>query len=281
MRLGGPVFVDSDDPDLIALAHRELGYKAAFTPKGVRAGDSGRIKAVREAFAKHDVVIAETGVWNNLMDPDETKRKENLQAVTAGLALADELGARCCVNIAGGFNAAFWAGPNIGNFSAAAFDFAVENARIIIDAVKPKTARFTYEMMPHMLPDGGDRYLRLIEAVDRPAFGVHLDLVNAINSPDRAYDTTSVIEECIAKLGPHVVSCHLKDITLEDDITVRFREVPLGKGIFDVGAYLKGIARLPQQPPVMLEHLPTPAEYDAARAYAMKVAADLGIAFEK
>ena len=115
----------------------------------------------------------------------------------------------------------------------------MENARTIIDAVKPKAAKFSYEMMPHMLPDCGARYLRLIEAIDRPAFGVHLDLVNVINSPERAYDTTAVIEQCVDELGPHVVSCHLKDIMLEDDITVRFREVPLGNGLFDVGSYLK------------------------------------------
>jgi sugar phosphate isomerase/epimerase len=278
MRLGGPVFVDSGDPEVIARAHRELGYRAAYTPGGLKAGDSARIKAVREAFARHDVVIAETGVWNNLMDPDEAKRQANLRAVTEGLALADELGARCCVNIAGGFNADFWAGPHLKNFSQAAFEMAVENARKIIDGVKPKTAKFTYEMMPHMLPDSADRYLKLIRAVDRPAFGVHLDIVNAINSPDRCYDTTHVIEECIEKLGQYVVSCHLKDIMLENDITVRFKEVPLGEGIFDVGAYLRGIAGLPHQPPVMLEHLATPGEYDRARAHALKVAKGLGIA---
>ena len=115
MRLGGPVFVDSSDPEVIVRAHRDLGYRAAYTPKGLRAGESDRITAVREAFAKYDVMIAETGVWNNLMDPDEARRKTNLQAVTEGLALADELGARCCVNIAGGFNGGFWAGPSIGN----------------------------------------------------------------------------------------------------------------------------------------------------------------------
>lgn len=278
MRLGGPVFVDSGDPEVIARAHRELGYRAAYTPGGLKAGDSARIKAVREAFARHDVVIAETGVWNNLMDPDEAKRQANLRAVTEGLALADELGARCCVNIAGGFNADFWAGPHLKNFSQAAFEMAVENARKIIDGVKPKSAKFTYEMMPHMLPDSADRYLKLIRAVDRPAFGVHLDIVNAINSPDRCYDTTHVIEECIEKLGQYVVSCHLKDIMLENDITVRFKEVPLGEGIFDVGAYLRGIAGLPHQPPVMLEHLATPGEYDRARAHALKVAKGLGIA---
>lgn len=76
------------------------------------------------------------------------------------------------------------------------------------------------------------------------------------------------------------MSCHLKDVLLENDITVRFKEVPLGEGGFDIAAYLKGIAGLAQQPPAMLEHLSTPAEYDRARTYALKLAQDLGVAFE-
>jgi len=277
VRLGGPVFVQSDDPEELARAHRALGYRAAYTPGGLSVNDADRISAVREAFKKHHVVIAETGVWNNLMDPDEDVRQRNLRAVTEGLALADQLGALCCVNIAGGFNAKFWAGPHQDNFSQAAFDLAVENARKIIDAVKPKTARFTYEMMPHMIPDSADRYVELIRAIDRPAFGVHLDAVNVMNSPYRYYDTTGVIEECFKKLGEHVVSCHLKDITAEDDVTLRMKEVRAGCGGFDLATYITRIAQLPQDPPVMLEHLKTAEEYDEARRHVVSVAQRLGV----
>ena len=280
MRLGGPVFVESDDPEVLARAHRDLGYRAAYTPAGLTAGDSARIEAVRDAFAKHDVVIAETGVWNNLMDPDEEARRKNLAAVINGLALADELGSLCCVNIAGGFNKDFWAGPHPKNFSQAAFDLAVENARKIIDAVKPKTTKFAYEMMPHMIPDSADRYLALIEAIDRPAFGVHLDAVNAINSPYAYYDTTAVIQECFEQLGEHIVSCHLKDIWIEDDITVRLTEVLAGQGGFDVRSYVSGVAGLAHRPPLMLEHLKSPAEYDRAREYVLAVARDTGVSFD-
>jgi sugar phosphate isomerase/epimerase len=280
MRLGGPVFVKSDDPEVLAKAHRDLGYRAAHTPGGVTVQDGDRVKAIREAFARHDVVIAETGVWNNLMDPDEARRGKNLKAVIEGLALAEAVGALCCVNIAGGFNADFWAGPHVENFSRAAFDLAVENARKIIDEVKPRRAKFTYEMMPHMIPDSASRYLDLVRAIDRPAFGVHLDGVNAINSPYACYNTTAVIEECFEKLGAHIVSCHLKDIRMEDDITVRLTEVLAGQGSFDIASYLKGIAQLPHQPPVMLEHLQSAEEYAQARAHVLGVATEMGVSFE-
>jgi sugar phosphate isomerase/epimerase len=280
MRLGAPVFVDTEDPEEIARAHRALGYRAAFCPH-VEMGESARIRAIREAFAKHDVVIGEVGVWRNLIDPEETARKANLEAMREGLALADEVGARCVVNIAGSHNPRNWAGPHPKDVSQEAFDLFVENARSIIDAVRPKRAKFTYEMMPWMLPDSAESYLDLMQAVDRPAFAVHLDAVNIINSPRRYFDTTSVIRECFAKLGPHIVCCHLKDIKLQDGLTVHLEEVMVGQGGFDIRSYLREVQKLPHQPPVLLEHLQTAEQFAQARRYVMELAREIGVDFER
>src|SRR5262245_4555302 len=80
VRLGGPIFLNSDDPEALALEHRRLGYRAAYCPR-VSLTDGGRIRAITEAFRKHDVVIAEVGRWVNLLDADPAKRKANLQTV--------------------------------------------------------------------------------------------------------------------------------------------------------------------------------------------------------
>ena len=132
LRLGAPVFERHDDPQELALAHRKLGYRAAYCPSAT-LDDKDRIRDVRQGFARHDVVIAEVGRWCNLLDPDGAKRAENLRKVTEGLALADEIGARCCVDIAGSFNRDVWYGPHPENLSDDFFDAAVENARKIIE----------------------------------------------------------------------------------------------------------------------------------------------------
>lgn len=280
MRLGAHISIDSDNPEEMAKTYRARGYRAASCPH-VTLDDTGRIRAITEAFAKHDVLIAEVGVWNNLMEPDESKRKANLDAMKRGLALADEVGALCAVNIAGSFNPSNWAGPHPDNLTQKAFDLAVENARAIIADVKPKRAKFTYEMMPFCVPDSADSYARLIQAVDRPAFAVHLDIVNVINSPERYYNNTAVIEECFEKLGEHTVSCHLKDMKLDEQaLTLHLDEVLPGTGDFDIAAYLKEIARLPQQPPVLIEHLKTTEQYDQAHAHVLEVARKIGVRFE-
>ena len=107
-----------------------------------------RIGEISRAFAKHDVVIAEVGRWCNLLDADAAKRSANLKRVTEGLALAEAVGARCCVDIAGSYNPKVWYGPHRDNLSQEFFDASVENARKIIDAVKPKRARVDTKMPP-------------------------------------------------------------------------------------------------------------------------------------
>jgi len=276
MRLGAPVFIDSQDPEEIARAHRALGYRAGYCPR-VELEDAARIRAIREAFAKHDVVIGEIGVWNNLLDADEAKRRANFAAMKRALALADEVGALCVVNIAGARNPQFWGGPHPDNLSQDSFDRIVANAREIIDEVKPKRAKLTYEMMPWCLPDSADSYLDLVNAIARPGFGVHLDIVNIISSPRRYFDTTSVIRDCFAKLGPHIVGCHLKDVKLQDGLTTHLDEVMVGEGGLDIATYLLEAEKLPQQPPVLLEHLTTKEEFDQAREYVVKLAREVGV----
>jgi sugar phosphate isomerase/epimerase len=241
--------------------------------------DTDRIRALTEAFAKHDVVIAEVGRWCNLLDTDPAKRRQNLETVTEGLALAEAIGALCCVDIAGSFSHTTWYGPHPDNLSPKFFDAAVENARKIIDAVKPKRARFCYEAMGWALPDSPDSYVKLIKAVHRPAFGVHLDPCNLVNSPDKFYHNTALLNECFDKLGRWIVSCHAKDLTWDVEMNVHFREVAPGKGSLDYATYLKRLAELPQNPPLMLEHLASAEEYIGAREHIFQVGRQAGLSF--
>ena len=278
LRLGGPSYAKTDDPDELARAHRQLGYRAAYCP-GVSLKDDARIKALTDAFAKQDVVIAEVGRWVNLLASDEEKRAKNLQTVTDGLALAEAVGALCCVDIAGSFSPTSWFGPHPDNFTPKFFDAAVENARKIIDAVKPKRAKFCYEMMGWAMPESADCYVKMIQAVDRPAFGVHLDPCNLVNSPEKYYRNADLLNECFDKLGRWIVSCHAKDLTWDVEMNVHFREVRPGQGTLDYTTYLKRLAQLPQNPPLMLEHLPTAEEYTKGREHILAVGRKAGLRF--
>lgn len=279
VRLGAPVPLEGEDPAAWARAHRALGYRAAYCPD-IPLKDTDRLRAVEKAFAAEDVVLAEVGRWCNLMDADPEARKKNLERVTEGLALAEAVGARCCVDIAGSFNKESWFGPHPDNLSPAFFDAAVENARKIIDAVKPSRAKFAYEMMGWALPDSADSYLALVKAVDRPGFGVHLDPCNAVNSPARYYGNTALLNECFDKLGAWIASCHAKDLTWDVEMNIHFREVVPGTGTLDYATFLRRLAALPGQPPLMIEHLASQEEYLAGAKHIFGVGAGIGVRFE-
>ncbi|NOX54269.1 MAG: sugar phosphate isomerase/epimerase [Planctomycetes bacterium] len=278
IRLGGPSFAKAEDPEELARAHRKLGYRAAYCP-AVSLDDQPRIRAIERAFAKHDVVIAEVGRWCNLMEADAKKRSANLKRVTEGLALADEIGALCCVDIAGSFNREVWYGPHPKNLSREFFEAAVENARKIIDAVKPRRAKFCYEMMGWSIPDSPDSYLRLLKAVDRKAFAVHLDPCNLVNCPARFYKNADLINECFDKLGPWIVSCHAKDLKWQVEMNIHFVEVTLGTGSIDYRVYLKRLAQLPHDAPLMIEHMKGPKEYDRSRQHLFDLGVKVGVRF--
>ena len=278
VRLGGPIFTATKDPEEMALAHRKLGYRAAYCPT-VALDDRQQIRAVSQAFAKHDVVLAEVGRWCNLLDADPVRRAANLKTVSDGLALAEAIGARCCVDIAGSYNTKSWFGPHPKNLSKEFFDASVENARKIIDAVRPKRAKFCFEMMGWALPDTPDSYMAMIKAVDRPAFGVHLDPCNVVNSPQRFYENTAVLNELFDKLGPWIVSCHAKDLAWSDpvEMNVLLLEVIPGMGVLDYTTYLKRVAALPGEVTLMLEHLNGPEPYDKARKYIQTLGRKIGV----
>ncbi len=279
IRLGGPIFVKSDDPVALAREHRRLGYSAAYCPDMATLGDAKLLDEIQRAFAAENVLIAEVGAWKNLLDPDPVKRRENLNYVTQRCALAEAVGALCCVDIAGSFNPSSWYGPDPRNLSREFFDATVENCRHILDAVKPTRTRFTIEMMGWNLPDGPDAYLELIRAVDRKAFAVHLDVCNGINCPQRFYHNADFIRECFGKLGPFIISCHAKDLRWDIEMNLHFEEVIPGRGQVDYRAYLGGLALLGREVPLMLEHLKTAEDYDEGRLHIREVGDRMGLTF--
>ena len=169
IRFGAPVFVGSNspggagqshgagveiDPGDLVEAHKRKGYRAAYAPR-VDLEDTDRIRATRRVFADADILIAEVGYWENLLDTDADTRKVHRERMTRALATAEELGARCAINILGSYchgngNSAHHAD----NFADEhGFADAVDLARSIIDAVRPKTAYFVYEIFPFNVVD--------------------------------------------------------------------------------------------------------------------------------
>ena len=282
IRLGGPVFMGGEKPalgpgeshgsgheDVQALArkHREKGFRAAYAPQ-VSVKDNQRIRDIRKAFEAEKVILAEVQCWVNLLDPDPAKAKANRERVTESLAVADEIGARCALDTVGSFRRESPNHHDPRNFSEAAFEAAVDIAREIIDSAKPKAAVFAYEVLSMHIVDSPEAIARLVEAVDRKQFGVHMDLANFINSPRAYWNNGAIIRKAVSLFGDRIVSAHAKDIQMEDACdNIRLREVAPGQGNLDYRAYLGALHGLKQDVPLMMEHLPNEQDYDQAARY--------------
>ena len=153
----------------------------------------------------------------------------------------------------------------------------VQSVQEIIDSVRPSETFYSLEPMPWIFPDSPDSYLRLIDAVDRSQFAVHLDIVNMINSPRRCFFSAQFTDECFSKLGPFIKSCHVKDTIIHDSLTVHLEETAPGQGMFDFSALFRGMKGLADDTPLMLEHLQTMEEYRAAASHLRSAAAAMDI----
>jgi len=276
MRLGGPVFVKSKDPQELARAHVAKGYRAAYSPP-VSLEDAAGIKAFREAYEKAGLVIAEVGAWGNLVIPNEELRRKRVEFACRQLALADELGALGCVDYAGSFAPDDSLNYHPKNFTREGFDIIVETVRHLLNQVKPKRAKFMLECMQWFPPDSVESYVDLILAVNHPMFGVHFDATNLVVSPRIYADTGKLIRTFIERLGPHIVSAHAKDVHHGKGYIVELYECMPGTGQLDYRALVRGLAGLKQDVPLMIEHLANEAEYDQAAAYIRGVAKEVGV----
>jgi sugar phosphate isomerase/epimerase len=270
MRLGGPIFRKYTDPAFWADTIKRMGYGAAYCPLSIDA-DEANVKAYASAAQEADIVIAEVGAWSNPLSQDEGICNAARDNCKQCLDLADRINARCCVNIAGS-RGEQWDGPAAANLTEETFQMIVEVVRDIIDSVRPRRSFYTLETMPWIYPDSPDSYLRLIQAIDRKAFAVHLDPVNLICSPQRYFNNTALLQECFAKLGPQIKSCHAKDILLKGNLTVHLEEVRPGLGQLDYRTYLRELTRLEKNVPLMIEHLSDEDEYRLAAEYILSVA---------
>jgi sugar phosphate isomerase/epimerase len=262
--LGGPA--GGDSPEAWVKAHQDLGYRAAYCPLDPGASDD-TVRAYADAAKKAGIVIAEVGAWSNPISPKEDERKAALDKCRKGLALADRIGARCCVNISGSRDPDHWAGPHEKNLTQETFDAIVETTRAILDDVKPTRTFFTLEAMAWAYPDSPDAYLKLLKAIARERCAVHLDPTNMVASPQIFYRTGDLLRECFAKLGPQIRSCHAKDLKIyPDKLSVQMEEVTPGTGQFDYTTFLRELRKFPEVP-LMMEHLPNQEEYKKAAEY--------------
>ena len=269
MRLGTSSPLQHSSPEEWAVNQVKLGCRCVNFPLNCEDPEV-KIDAYLDAAKRHDLLIAEVGIWRNALASGEDERRKNMDYCIGQLRLADHLGARCAVNVAGSFGPR-WDGHYKENFTDNAWKVTVRMVREIIDTANVKNTYFTLEPMPWMIPTGPDEYLKLIDMVDRDRFAVHMDIINMTNSAYRYFNAEEFIDEVSEKLGKWIRSCHIKDIHLKEEYTLQLEECAPGAGEYPLKAYVQKMSELDPDMPVILEHLNTDEEYIRDMGYLKEV----------
>ena len=265
MRLGIAAALAHTTPEEWAEKQKSLGCRAVVFPVDSNEPES-KITAYKEAAEKADLMIAEVGIWRNVMCQDPEERKRNLDYSVEQLRLADYVGAKCAVNIAGAFGPR-WDGPYKENLTAQSRRKTIDSIRWIIDQANVKNTYFTLEPMPWMIPTGPEDYLKIIDEVERDHFAVHMDIINMINSAERYFNAEQFVDHCADMLGNRIRSCHIKDVHLSEILTFRLEECAPGRGEFPLRHYVTKMLEIDPDMPVILEHLSTDEEYISLLGY--------------
>ena len=269
MRLGTSSPLAHSTPEEWAENQVKLGSRSVNFPLNCDDPED-KIIAYRDAAGALDLLIAEVGIWRNALAPDSDERRKNMDYCIGQLRLADFLGARCAVNVAGAFGPR-WDGHYKENFSVNAWKETVSMVQEIIDTADVKNTCFTLEPMPWMIPTGPKEYLKLIEMVDRDRFAVHMDIINMTNSADRYFNAEEFVDEVTELLGNKIRSCHIKDVHLKEEYTFQLEECAPGLGEFPLRYYVEKMNAIDPDMPVILEHLNTDEEYIKYMGYLKEV----------
>ncbi len=260
--------MNMESPAIWAKTMVDLGLKSVVFPLDSTASEE-LVDAYVKAAKENDLTIAEVGIWRNAISLDDAERKRNFEYSVNQLILADKIGAKCCVNVAGSLGKV-WDGGYQENFSKAAWDKTVKMAQELIDEVKPKNTFFTLESMPWMVPTGPKEYMNLIEDVARDEFAAHLDIINMINSAEKYFFRDEFLIETFEIMGKSIKSCHLKDIKLLDGYTFMLKECACGEGDFNLELYASLASKTDKDMPMIIEHLATNDDYIKSVQYVRK-----------
>jgi len=236
-----------------------LGCRALVFPLSANDPED-KIQEYVKAAKENDLMIAEVGIWRNAMSTDPEDRKAQRDYCVRQLQLADRIGARCAVNVAGAMGPR-WDGHYKENFTKETRLEIVKMVQEIIDRAEVKNTYFTLEPMPWMVPTGPEDYVRLIEEVERDNFAAHMDIINMTNSIDRYMQAEAFVDRCVELLGNKIRSCHIKDIHLKEEYTLQMEECAPGQGEYPLRYYVEKMNSIDPDMPIILEHLNTDEEY--------------------
>ena len=248
---------DMDDltPEICARVRR-LGFSGIFTrfrKNSPHETTKAQVTRVRTLLADQGLRLFQaTGYWQNMITPDESARKEAVATIQAALRVAGWLGARGIDTGPGSMNSHGPWFPHPDNWSASARTQLIKTLRECAPAAEDACVFLSLESHQLVTLKSPEVTLDVLDRVDSPWVRCDYDSANWITL-DTIYDTASAVNHHLDLLGHHIVSCHAKDIWVENRLAVHLQDGCPGKGNMDFATLFRRMEDLSPDYPVIAE----------------------------
>ena len=265
---------------------RELGFGGIFTRfSRNNPNDTARARAerLRQVLADNGVGLFQvTGFWQNLITPDEPARRAAVQTLQAALRLAGWMGARSVDTGPGSMHpdaekvqhyGAWYPHPD--NWTATSRRQLVKSLRECARAAEDAGVILSVEGHQLVTLESAEVTREVLDEVDSPWVRSDYDSANWITR-ETVYDTGAAVDHHFDVLEKHIISCHAKDIWIENKLALHLQSGCPGKGLMDFRTLFRRMEALNPDYPVIAEGNTT-EELPQVSALFHGIAGELGI----
>ncbi len=258
---------------------RALGFSGIFTrfrENHPLDTPKARAERARAVLADGGVRLYQcTGFWQNLVTPDETRRAEAVRVLQAALRLAGWLGARGIDTGPGSMNPDGPWFPHPDNWTPVCRRQLVKSLKERAAAAEDAGVFLSLESHQLVTLETPEITREVLDEVGSPWVTCDYDSANWITR-ETVYDTAAALNHHFDLLGKHIVSCHAKDIWIENRLALHLQDGCPGKGLMDFRTLFRRMEALSPEFPVIAEGNST-EELPEVSALFHGLAAELGI----
>jgi len=273
-----PADMDDMTPEMCRRV-RDLGFSGIFTR--FRANDphttpKHKTKRFRDLLEGEGIKLYQaTGYWQNMVTSDETARQESVRTIQAALRMASELGARGIDTGPGSMNPAGPWFPHPDNYTERAKQQLIKTLNECKQAAEDAGVFLSLECHQLVTLKTPEIAREVLDTVDSHWVRCDYDSANWITLED-VFDTGKALNHHFDVVGKHMVSCHAKDIWIENRLALHLSDGCPGKGLMDFKTLFTRMEALSPEFPVISEGNST-EELPAVSRLFHNTAKELGI----
>ena len=258
---------------------RAAGFSGIFTRfKNNPPLETPRPQAerVRQVLADNGLrMYQSTGFWQNLVTPDETRRAESVRVLRGAIQLAGWMGCRGIDTGPGSMNPRGPWFPHPDNWTPGARAQLIKSLKECAPVAQDCGVFLSLEGHQLVTLESAEITAEILDAVDSPWVTSDYDSANWLNLKE-AFDPTPAINRHFDVLGKRIVSCHAKDVWLEDKLALHIQDGCPGKGNLDFRTVITRMEALSPEYPILPEGNVT-EDLPAVVALFRRLANELGI----